>query len=501
MATPSQDVPGNIEDTPENREKCLCSYCPSYPKDCGNKLLFCATGSSDCEIKVKGCICNTCPLFYQYHLKDNYYCGKERVGESGSFLRKLNKEEDPSFYNKMVEINDKSHNISSISSMGSVKKLSFSWDDLHFLPAQIKNIPLNQEDPVEAEVTIGPESKKPLKVSSPILISGMSFGAVSRNVRLVISKTAALMNIGFNTGEGGVLDEEKDIASDKMILQYSTGRFGLTPELIESAAAVEIRFGQGAYPGKGSYLPAEKITAEVARIRGLEKGQAAYSPAHHPDIITPLELEEKVSELKKITGGVPVGAKIGCGHVEDDVELLAQAGVDFIALDGFGGGTGATTTYVRENVGLPIISALPRAHQKLEDLELKKEISLIAGGGLRTSSDFAKCLALGADAVYIGTAALIAINCQQYRVCYSGLCPTGVTTQHPQLVQQLDVEVGVERLKNFLETSNEEMKNLTRIVGKSDVKLLDKSDLVGLTREISQITGVRWVNGQKVDKR
>ncbi|CDG64742.1 glutamate synthase [Methanobacterium sp. MB1] len=501
MATPSQDVPGNIEDTPENREKCLCSYCPSYPKDCGNKLLFCATGSSDCEIKVKGCICNTCPLFYQYHLKDNYYCGKERVGESGSFLRKLNKEEDPSFYNKMVEINDKSHNISSISSMGSVKKLSFSWDDLHFLPAQIKNIPLNQEDPVEAEVTIGPESKKPLKVSSPILISGMSFGAVSRNVRLVISKTAALMNIGFNTGEGGVLDEEKDIASDKMILQYSTGRFGLTPELIESAAAVEIRFGQGAYPGKGSYLPAEKITAEVARIRGLEKGQAAYSPAHHPDITTPLELEEKVSELKKITGGVPVGAKIGCGHVEDDVELLAQAGVDFIALDGFGGGTGATTTYVRENVGLPIISALPRAHQKLEDLELKKEISLIAGGGLRTSSDFAKCLALGADAVYIGTAALIAINCQQYRVCYSGLCPTGVTTQHPQLVQQLDVEVGVERLKNFLETSNEEMKNLTRIVGKSDVKLLDKSDLVGLTREISQITGVRWVNGQKVDKR
>ena len=499
MVTPSQDAPRNIEDSPENREKCLCSYCPSYPKNCGNKLLYCATGSSDCEIKVKGCICNTCPLFYQYHLSDNYYCGKERVGESGTFLRKPNKDEDPSFYNKMVEIKDKSHNISGISSMGSTKKLSFSWDDLHFLPAQIKRIPFNQEDPVDAKVTIGPKSQKPLKVSSPILISGMSFGAVSRNVRLVISRTAALMNIGFNTGEGGVLDEEKEIAPDEMIVQYSTGRFGLNQALLQSAAAVEIRFGQGAYPGKGSYLPAEKMTPEVAQIRGLEKGQAAYSPAHHSDITSPAELEEKVSELKRLTGGVPVGAKIGCGHVEEDVELLARAGVDFIALDGFGGGTGATTTYVRENMGLPIVAALPRAYQKLEELELRKEISLIAGGGLRTSSDFAKCLALGADAVYIGTAALIAINCQQYRVCYSGLCPTGVTTQHPQLVQQLDVEAGVENLKNFLVTSTEEMKNLTRMVGKSDVKILDRSDLVGLTREISLVTGAEWVNGQKLD--
>jgi glutamate synthase domain-containing protein 2 len=381
--------------------------------------------------------------------------------------------------------------------MGSTKKIPFNFDDLHFLPAQIKRIPLNHEDPVNTSVSIGPGSEKPLMVSSPLLISGMSFGAVSRNVRLVISKTASEMNVGFNTGEGGVLDEERSTAPEMMIVQYSTGRFGVDDQLLQSAAAVEIRFGQGAYPGKGSYLPGEKITQEVAQVRGLEKGEAAYSPAHHPDITSPQELDEKISQLRKISGGVPIGAKIGCGHVEDDVEILAEAGADFIALDGFGGGTGATARYARDNTGIPIIAALPRAHRKVEEMGLRDRVSLIAGGGLRTSADFAKCLALGADAVYIGTAALIAMNCQQYRVCYSGLCPTGVATQNPQLMQQLNVEEGVVKLSNFLRISMEEVNNLTRMVGKDDVKLLEKEDLVSLTRELAMITGVEWLNGDK----
>jgi glutamate synthase domain-containing protein 2 len=381
--------------------------------------------------------------------------------------------------------------------MGSTKKIPFNFDDLHFLPAQIKRIPLNQEEPVNTSVIIGPTSEKPLMVSSPLLISGMSFGAVSRNVRLVISKTASEMNVGFNTGEGGVLDEERSTTSELMIVQYSTGRFGVDEQLLQSAAAVEIRFGQGAYPGKGSYLPGEKITQEVAQVRGLEKGEAAYSPAHHPDITSPHELEEKISKLRKISGGVPIGAKIGCGHVEDDVKILAEAGVDFIALDGFGGGTGATARYARDNTGIPIIAALPRAHRKLEEMGLRDQISLIASGGLRTSADFVKCLALGADVVYIGTAALIAMNCQQYRVCYSGLCPTGVATQNPQLMQQLNVEEGVVKLSNFLKISMEEVKNLTRMVGKDDINLLGKEDLVSLTRDLAMITGVEWLDGDK----
>jgi len=187
------DSPGEkkgIEDTPENREKCHCHYCPSYPKNCENKMLYCATGSSACKIPVNGCICNTCPIYYEYHLQDIYYCGREEVGESKTFLRKQNTDEDPYFYQKMVEIKDKTRNISTLASMGSTKKLPFTFDDLHFLPAQVKQIPLNQEDPVNTSITIGPASRRPLNVSSPILISGMSFGAVSRNVRMVVSQTA-----------------------------------------------------------------------------------------------------------------------------------------------------------------------------------------------------------------------------------------------------------------------------------------------------------------------
>ncbi|NYB52190.1 MAG: DUF2769 domain-containing protein [Methanobacteriaceae archaeon] len=487
----------DIKNTPENRDKCHCTYCPSYPQNSDDEVLYCSTGSSKCEISVGGCICNTCPLYYEYDLKDIYYCDVNAVGESKTIMRKISNDESPDSYRKMVEIKDKSKGISLIKAMGSEKKLPHTLDDLHFLPAQVKRIPLNRDVPVDTSTVIGPNSKKPLRVSSPILISGMSFGAVSRNVRLVISKTASKLNIGFNTGEGGVLNEEREISPELMIVQYSTGRYGLDEDLLKSAAGVEIRFGQGAYPGKGSFLPADKITPEVAQIRGLEKGQSAYSPAHHPDINNPEELAQKVNHLREITDGVPIGAKIGCGHVEDDINILAEAGVDFIALDGFGGGTGATDSYVRDNMGIPILAALPRAHEKLKSMGIRRRVSLIAGGGLRDSMDFAKCLALGADAVYIGTAALIAINCQQYRVCNTGLCPTGVATENPQLVKQLDVEEGVDKLSNFLKISTEEIANIARMVGKDDTKLMDKDDLVSLTLEMSKITGVKWLDGRK----
>jgi glutamate synthase domain-containing protein 2 len=211
---------------------------------------------------------------------------------------------------------------------------------------------------------------------------------------------------------------------------------------------------------------------------------------------TPEEIKEKISWLRKATGGVPIGAKIGCGDVEADIQVLVDAGVDFVALDGFGGGTGATEKYVRENVGIPIIAALPRAVRFLRKLAAKDDISLIAGGGLRTSADFAKCLALGADAVYIATSALIAINCQQYRICHTGICPSGVTTHSPVLAKQLGLEAGVRNLSNFIGTSTEEIANLTRVVGKDDVRKLDLGDLVSLNKDLALITGARWLSGE-----
>ncbi|HEX7468323.1 MAG TPA: glutamate synthase-related protein [Methanobacterium sp.] len=486
-----------IKNTPENRDKCHCRVCPSYPYKCGGEVLYCSKGSSHCDIAPEVCICNTCPVFYEYELKGNYFCDKDTIGESGSNIRKKRSDEDDSNYQKIVDIKDASAiGKSVVGSMGSLKTLPFSLDDLHFLPAQIKKIPLNTEDHVNTELYIGVEAEKPMKISSPIMLSGLSFGAVSKETKLVVAETASNLKIGFNSGEGGVLTKELQKNHKNIIVQYSTGRFGIDEKLMKNAGAIEIRFGQGAYPGKGSYLPAEKMTAEIANIRGLKSGQAAYSPAHHPDILNNKDLKNKVLWLKEIGEGVPVGAKIGCGDVEGDVKLLAQSGVDFIALDGFGGGTGATDKYVRENVGIPIFSALPRAYNTLKDLGLKDRITLIAGGGLRSSADFAKCLALGADALYIGTAALIAINCEQYRICYTGRCPTGITTQDPILTKQVDHEDGVKKLSNFIELSTKEIANFTRIVGKNDVSKLYKDDIVSLDKDLARATGVRWLNGE-----
>jgi methylamine---glutamate N-methyltransferase subunit C len=481
----------NVKDSAANRKQCICKDCPSHPA--GKELLYCSVGKSCCDISAKGCICNSCPVYAKNRLEGIYFCDKEKVGSI--VMRKKSSNEDVSFYQSVADIKEIAATGQSIvRSMGSQKKMPFSLNDIHFIPAQVGKIPLNSEDSVNTSVVLGPGAKKPLKLSSPILVSGMSFGATSKNVKLVISKVASTLKIGFNSGEGGILPEEFGSA-DYLIGQYATGRFGVNEDILKKVAAVEIRFGQGAYPGKGSYLPASKMSPEVANLRGLKGGEAAYSPAHHHDIRNSEELKKKVEWLRKITQGVPIGAKIGCGNVEADIKALANAGVDFIAIDGFGGGTGATEFIVRENVGIPLIAALPRAVACINKLGKKGKISLIAAGGLRTSADFAKCLALGADAVYIGTAALIAINCEQYRICHTGLCPTGITTHNPVLTGQLDVEKGAAKLSNFIRESTIEIANFARIVGKIDVKKLSREDLVSLSKDLSSLAGIKWLDG------
>jgi methylamine---glutamate N-methyltransferase subunit C len=486
-----------VEDTKPNRKKCVCPNCPSFPEGCRSDILYCGTGKSSCDVRSKGCKCSICPVFKENKLKDNYFCHMEEEGESNTIMRKKHSDEDSDFYQAMVDIKDVAERGKSVvRSMGSLKKMPFSLNDLHFVPAQVYRIPLNIEDKVNTEVVIGPSCEKPLKVSSPIMISGMSFGAVSKKVRLIISQVAANLKIAANSGEGGVISEELQAASKYLITQYATGRFGISDEILKNSAAIEVRFGQGAYPGKGSFLPAEKITPEIAKARRIKAGEPAYSPAHHPDMKTPEEIRDKLTYLKALTKGAPIGAKIGCGNIEEDIKVLVGAGIDFIAIDGFGGGTGATDFYVRENVGIPIVAAITRAHKFLKRLDVRDDVTLIASGGLRTSADFAKCLALGADAVYIGTAALIAINCQQNRVCQTGLCPTGIATHDPKLLEQLDVSEGVRKLSNFISTSTLEVANLARIVGKDDVNKLGIEDLVSLKKELSEITGVKWVTGQ-----
>lgn len=382
-----------------------------------------------------------------------------------------------------------------VCSMGSQKKMPFSLQDLHFVPAQISRVPLNLDEGVENSLTIGPEAKKPLKASSHIIFSAMSYGAVTKNVRLILTNVAANLNLAINTGEDIVLPEV-EMAAPNLIVQYSTVRLGVSEEILKRCSAVEIRFGQGAYPGWRSLLPAAKVPADIKKLRGLRDNEDEYDLARHPDIRSQSELAEKISWLRDVTGGVPVGAKIGCGNVEDDVEALAESGVDFISLDGFGGGTGATELFVRENFGIPLIAALPRADRRLKELGKRSKVSLIVAGGLRTSTDFAKCIALGANAVYIGTAALIAIGCQQYRICHTGNCPTAVTASKPDLIKLLSVDEGIRRLTNFVKVSNQEMTNIARIVGKDDVSKLSIEDLVCLDRDAAEATGVKWLNGK-----
>jgi methylamine---glutamate N-methyltransferase subunit C len=416
-------------------------------------------------------------------------------------MRKKFLDEDEDSYRTMVEIsNIADKGASTLCSMGSQKKMPFSLADLHFVPAQISKIPLNANEAVNTRVIIGPEAKKPLKVSSPIMFGGMSYGAVSIKVRLVLARVASNLEIGLNSGEDIVLPEELEIASKQLIMQYSTIRFGITEEIIKKCSAIEIRFGQGGYPGWVSLLPAAKVLPEIATLAGIKECEDEYSPAHHPDIRNEQELKEKIGLLKELSGGTPVGAKIGCGNIENDVEILADSGADFISLDGFGGATGATEFFVRENVGIPIIAALPRADKHLKKIGKRDKVSLIASGGLRTSVDFAKCLALGANAVYIGTSALIAINCEQYRLCHTGLCPKGVTTNNPTLLQRLDVSEGIRRLTNFMNVSNMEIAKLLRIVGKDDVKKLNLEDLVALKKDLSESIGVKWLNGNVPNK-
>jgi len=485
-----------VPDTTENIGKCLCPRCPSFPKDCNEESLYCARGMSECEIWAKGCVCPGCPIYSAYNLNEIYFCDKQEVGTTKIMMRKKRTEEPSTFYKKMMDIKEiATTGRSIIGSMGSLKRLPFSLDDLHFIPAQVYRMPLDQEDRVNTEVIVGPRAKRPLKVASPIMISGMSLGSTSRNVKLIISQVAARLRIAYNSGEGGILEEEFQVAPDLIIGQYTTDRTEVDMEILKKVAAVEIRFGQGAYPGKASFLPKAKMSPAISNVRGLKGVEQARSPAYHYDMTTPDKIKEKVSWLREVTGGVPVGAKIGCGNVERDIKILVDSDVDFIALDGFGGGTGGTELYVRENVGIPIMAALPRASMLLKKMGSDDDLTLIAGGGLLTSADFAKCLALGADAVCIATAALIAINCEQYRICHTGLCPTGVTTHSPILTRQLDVQKGIERLANFIRVSTEEIANLARIVGKDDVSKLGVEDLISLSKDLTAVTGTKWLGG------
>lgn len=363
-----------------------------------------------------------------------------------------------------------------------------SWDDILILGAQLARLPLNRDETVDTRTTIGPRAAKPLVLGTPIIISHMSFGALSKEAQVALARGSAAAGTAMSSGEGGILPEALAEAHS-FIFEYVPNRYSATPENLERVDAVEIKFGQSAKPGMGGHLPAGKVTAEIAALRGFPEGTDIISPSRFPDIRSRADLKRKVDELRDLSGGRPIGIKFAAGRIEADLEFALSAGPDFITLDGRAGATGAAVKLIKDATSVPTIYALDRARKYLAGRG-HTDVSLIVTGGLRVSPDFAKALALGADAVAIGTAALMAIGCQQYRICDSGRCPVGIATQDPALRARLDVDEAARGLANFLRVSTEELRDFARLTGHGSLRELSVGDLVTTNSEISRHTSI-----------
>lgn len=362
-----------------------------------------------------------------------------------------------------------------------------NWDDILILGAQLDPVPLLEEEPVNTRTVIGKHADKPMVLDMPVYVSHMSFGAMSREMKVALAKGSALAGTAMCSGEGGILPEEQ-AAAYKYIFEYVPNRYSVTPENLKAADAIEIKIGQGTKPGMGGHLPGEKVTPEIAAVRGKPVGQDVISPSRFPDIQTKEELKELVAQLRMASEGRPIGVKMAAGHIERDLAVCAFAEVDFITIDGRGGATGASPKLVRDATSLPAIYALHRARKYLDAVGCQAD--LVITGGLRVSSDFAKALAMGADAVAIASAALMAAGCQQYRICGSGKCPVGAATQDPALRARLSVEAAAQRTANFLNCTKGELATFARITGHRDVHDLCVEDLCTISREISEFTDI-----------
>jgi glutamate synthase domain-containing protein 2 len=366
-----------------------------------------------------------------------------------------------------------------------------SFDDLIFLPAQLSRRPVDYfREKISTETVLGKMSKKPLTISMPILVAGMSFGALSREAKDAIDIASTALGTASNTGEGGMLPEERKNAKI-LIAQYSTGRFGVDDEYIRSADAIEIKIGQGAKPGEGGLLPKEKVTDEIVKVRKLPRKMDVHSPASHPDIRSPSDLRKKVDFLKKKTGGKPVIIKLGAGRVEEDVRIALKARPDVIAIDGLSGGTGAAPEIMLDDFGVPILPAIVQARSVMDKLRAKQE--LIVGGGFSKGADIAKALALGADAVFLGFPLMVAMGCIYCRKCYLGGCERGIATQDPKYRKNLKIKQASQNIVNYMRACNEEIKMAAGASGHANVHHLSPGDLRALNFNISRISGIKLV--------
>lgn len=390
----------------------------------------------------------------------------------------------------MAEIHEMAVSGHSVHAAMSTRMPMPNWDDILILGAQLDPMPLDDDAPVRTTTVIGPNAKRPMILNSPVYVSHMSFGALSRETKTALAKGSAAAHTAMCSGEGGILPEER-AAAYRYIFEYVPNLYSVTDENLRDADAIEIKIGQGTKPGMGGHLPGDKVTEEIAAVRGKPVGQDVQSPSRFADIRTKEDLRARVAELRERSDGRPVGIKIAAGHIERDLAFCVFAEPDFVTIDGRGGATASSPLLLRDAASVPTIYALYRARKYLDAIH--SDISLVITGGLRVSSDFAKALAMGADAVAVASGALIAAACQQYRICGSGSCPVGVATQNPELRARLKLDAAAARVANYLNVSLAELKTFARITGHSSVHDLNVNDLCTINREISEFTNIPHV--------
>lgn len=377
-----------------------------------------------------------------------------------------------------------------VDAMGVPRDQLPKWDDIQILTAQLHKAPLLDEDPVGTDVVIGPNAQKPLKLDIPLFVSDMSFGALSEPAKVSLARGAELAGTGICSGEGGMLPEEQ-AANSRYFYELASGRFGFEWEKLSKVQAFHFKGGQGAKTGTGGHLPGKKVKGKIAEVRGLEPGQDAISPPRFPDWTEPAQIKEFADEVRDRTGGIPIGYKLSAQHIEKDIDAALAVGVDYIILDGRGGGTGAAPIIFRDNISVPTIAALARARRHLDRLD-RDDITLVITGGLRKPADFIKALAMGADAVAISNSAMQAIGCIAMRACHTNNCPVGIASQKPHLVSRLVVEKSARRLANFFEASVELMQVMARACGHTHLSQFNPDDLTTWKKDMAELSGVAY---------
>ncbi len=364
------------------------------------------------------------------------------------------------------------------------------WEDIQFLPAQLAKRPLLDDEEVQTKVVIGPKAKKPLTLEIPVFVSDMSFGALSREAKIALAKGAELAGTGICSGEGGMLPGEQ-ANNSRYFYELASAKFGFSWEKVQKAQAFHFKGGQGAKTGTGGHLPGNKVTEEIAEVRGLKVGETAISPAAFPDMKTADDFKAFAQEVRDKTGGIPLGFKIAASHIEADIDFALEVGVDYIILDGRGGGTGSAPTILRNNINVPTIPALARARKHLDSVGAT-DITLIITGGLRIAEDFAKAMMLGADAIAVSNSALQAIGCLGMRACNSNNCPVGIATQKENLRQRIIIDQSAKQLYNFFIATTELMKVVARACGHDNLQKFNFNDLSTMDYNMHRLTGINY---------